>query len=93
MLIVSEAVEKVLSKGKIPMHIYLSIYEALIEIDKNKDITLYDVTDIQDQHHKLKYHYYRLRKGKYRSIFYFNDVNTHLYAIEKREDIYKAKLI
>ena len=93
MLRVSEVVEKELSKGNIPKDIYLMIYNALIEIDKNKDITLYDVRDIKDQHHKLKYHYYRLRKGKFRAIFYFSDDDTYLYAAGKREDIYNNKKI
>ena len=33
--------------------------------------------------------YYRIRKGKYRAIFYFDDDNTILDFIGKREDIYK----
>ncbi len=91
MLVISGDVLKTYKKGRPPRHIYVSIYNALIEVDKTKDISLYDITDIQDQHNKYKYHYYRIRKGDYRGIFYFDNDNTYLYAIEKREVSYNKK--
>lgn len=33
--------------------------------------------------------YYRLRKGKYRAIFYIEEENIFVIAIDKREEVYK----
>ncbi len=92
MVVLDKSVIKELKKHKVPKHIYENIYNALIDIDRHKDISLYDVTEIQDQHHQYKYHYYRIRKGDYRGIFYFDSDDTYLYAIEKRETVYNLKL-
>ena len=33
--------------------------------------------------------YYRLRKGKYRAIFYIEATNFYVISIAKREEVYK----
>ncbi len=94
MLIIEKPLIKKYKKGLIPRYIFNNITTALIEVDKTKNIDLYDITDMQDQHQKYKYYYYRIRKGDYRGIFYFDEENnTHLFMIATREDIYKIKLI
>ncbi len=93
MVIVDEEVSKQLKKGKPPIKIFKSFYKALIDIDKEKNIKLYDCLPYKDQHHKYTYTYYRIRKGDYRGIFRFDDSDTILVALGKRDEIYSTKLI
>ena len=93
MLIIEDTVKKTLKKHLVPKHIYVNIYNALTTVDEIKNVDLFDITDMQDQYQKYKYHYYRIKKGNYRGIFYFDGDNTHLYAMGKRETVYDTKLI
>ena len=83
---ISDLSLKILKKNQIPKDIFDNIYTALSEVDKTKNLSLFDITEIIENSIIT---YYRIRKGKYRAIFYFNDDNTILDFIGKREDIYK----
>ncbi len=86
MLIIDSNVKKELRKNKIPKDIFINIYNALIEVDKSKDIGLFDIKEMKGNY---SIDYYRIRKGKYRAIFYFDENNTILDFIGKREEVYK----
>ncbi len=86
MVIIDKAIVKLVMKGLIPKHVYKLIINAIGEIDISKDISKYDCTDWQDQHHKLKHHYYRIRKGDYRAFFYFDNDDTVIRAIRHKSD-------
>ena len=86
MVYYEEDVEKDLSKGKIPQDVFVHMNNAFISIDSTKDLTLFDIKKLIS---KEKTSYYRLRKGKYRAIFYLEDDNLYVIKISKREDVYK----
>ena len=77
---------KSLKKGKIPKEIFEHIHNAFIAIDKTKDLTLFDIKKLKES---KKRNYFRMRKGKYRAIFYIENHNIFVITIDKREEVYK----
>ena len=77
---------KSLKKGKIPEEIFEHIHNAFIAIDKTKDLTLFDIKKLKES---TKRNYFRMRKGKYRAIFYIENHNIFVITIDKREEVYK----
>jgi len=86
MVIISNLSLKILKKNQIPKYIFDNIYTALSEVDKTKNLSLFDITEIIENSNIT---YYRIRKGKYRAIFYINNDDVIIDLICKREDIYK----
>ena len=86
MLIISDLSLKILKKNQIPKDIFDNIYTALSEVDKTKNLSLFDITEIIEN---SSITYYRIRKGKYRAIFYISNDDIIIDLICKREDIYK----
>ena len=86
MLVIDKEAAKLILKSGIPKKELDKLKDALKIIDKTKDLTLFNITEMKGDYSKI---YYRIRKGKYRAIFYFDDDNTILDFIGKREDIYK----
>jgi mRNA interferase RelE/StbE len=83
-----EAIVKRIEKGKIPKEIFVHINNALISIDMTKDLSLFDIKKMKESEERKRI-YYRLRKGKYRAIFYIEDDDIYVVALDKREDVYK----
>lgn len=86
MIFYESEVQKVLSKGLIPLKIFQSLHNAFIALDQTKDFELFDIVKLKG---KSERNYYRLRKGKYRAIFYVEKSNYYIIKIAKREEIYK----
>ena len=83
---ISDLSLKILKKNQIPKDIFDNIYTALSEVDKTKNLSLFDITEIIEN---SSITYYRIRNGKYRAIFYINNDDVIIDLICKREDIYK----
>ena len=79
-------VYKSIKRGKIPKDIFEHINNVFVAIDKTKDLTLFDIKKLKEA---TKRNYFRLRKGKYRAIFYIENNNIFVIAIDKREEVYK----
>jgi len=79
---------KRIKKGSIPKEIFIHINNAFYSIDLNKDLTLFDIKQLKISEENSRI-YYRLRKGKYRAIFYMEDDNIFVVALDKREEVYK----
>jgi len=79
-------ISKNLKKGKPPKDIFIHIHNAFIAIDKTKDLSLFDIKKLKEASER---NYYRLRKGKYRAIFYIENEDIYVIALDKREDVYK----
>ena len=86
MVIISDLSLKILKKNQIPKDIFDNIYTALSEVDKTKNLSLFDITEIIEN---SSITYYRIRKGKYRAIFSISNDDIIIDLICKREDIYK----
>jgi mRNA interferase RelE/StbE len=77
---------KDIKKGKIPEKIFLQIHHCLQAVEKIGDLSIFDIKKIKGDY---QYTYYRLRKGKYRVIFYFEDSNIKVIALEHRREVYR----
>lgn len=83
-----EEVLKRVKKGLIPKEIFVHFNNAFISLDVTKDLTLFDIKQLKISE-ETKRIYYRLRKGKYRAIFYIEELDIFVIAIDKREEVYK----
>jgi len=86
-----EEVLKRLKKGQIPENVFLHFNNAFSSIDLTKDLSLFDIKQLKQSEEKMRA-YYRLRKGKYRAIFYVENEDIYVIAIDKREEVYKKWL-
>jgi mRNA interferase RelE/StbE len=77
---------KAVKKGKIPEVIFLQIHHCFQAIESVGDLTIFDIKQIKGEHKKT---YYRLRKGQYRAIFFFESKNIKVVALEHRSEVYK----
>jgi len=58
---------------------------AFLSLDLTKDLGLFDIKKIKGNFDR---EYYRLRKGKYRAIFYMLNDDFYIIYIGKREEVY-----
>jgi mRNA interferase RelE/StbE len=84
----AEDIAKRIGKGSIPQDIFLHINNAFTAIDVTKDMSLFDIKQLKMSKETSRI-YYRLRKGKYRAIFYIENGDIMVMALDKREDIYR----
>jgi len=84
----AEEIVKRISRKLIPEHVFLHINNALTAIDLTKDLNLFDIKQLKMSKGENRM-YYRLRKGKYRAIFYIDSNDILVIALDKREDIYR----
>lgn len=88
MIYFSEEIEKRINKKAIPKEIFLQFDNAFKSLDLTKDLSLFDIKKLKNSENKERV-YYRIRKGKYRAIFYIEDKDFYIIALDKREDVYK----
>ena len=84
----AEDIVKRISKGLIPKEIFLHLNNAFMAIDTTKDLNLFDIKQLNLSKETNRI-YFRLRKGKYRAIFYFEDDDIFVIALDKREEVYR----
>ena len=84
----AEDIVKRISKGLIPQNIFLHINNVFTALDITKDLNLFDIKQLKMSKETNRI-YYRLRKGKYRAIFYVEKNDIFVVALDKREDVYK----
>ena len=84
----NEDILKRIKKGQIPKEVFVHFNNAFSSLDLTKDLSLFDIKQLRKAEEKSRI-YYRLRKGKYRSIFYLEDEDVVVIAIDKREEVYK----
>jgi mRNA interferase RelE/StbE len=80
------AVRKQIEQRLIPTQVMRTIHNALIALDHTRDLNLFDVREMRGSFRRT---YYRLRKGKYRAIFFFDDAGIAVVHVGKREEVYK----
>lgn len=79
-------VSKAVKKGILPREIFTRFNNAIIALEATGDLGLFDVKKLKSSEKRI---YYRLRKGKYRAIFYIENNNYYVISIEKREEVYR----
>ena len=82
-----EVIKKV-KKGLIPKDVYLHFDNAFKSLDLTKDLSLFDIKQLKVSE-EVNRIYYRLRKSKYRAIFYLEHEDVFVITIDKREEVYK----
>ena len=81
-----EGVLKSLKKGLIPKDTFNLFDHAFIALDTTKDMNLFDIKRLKSTGTR---YYYRMRKGKYRAIFYIEKNDFFVIKIAKRDEVYK----
>ncbi len=75
-----------IKKGDLEKQVIKRFHNAFLSIDLTKDMGLFDIKRIKGDYSK---DYFRLRKGKYRAIFYFDGDDIFVIDIGKREEVYE----
>ena len=81
-----DKIKKAVKKGLLPKGIFKRFSNVFISLDTTNDLGLFNVKKLRTSKNRT---YYRLRKGKYRAIFYIEDHNFYVIEIDKREEVYK----
>jgi mRNA interferase RelE/StbE len=84
----SEDIMKSLKKGQISRDVFILFNNAFKSVDLTKDLNLFDIKSLKENS-SINRIYYRLRKGKYRAIFYIENEDISVITIDKREEVYK----
>jgi mRNA interferase RelE/StbE len=85
MIFYENVVKKSVTKGLIPENVFKRFNNAFIAIDTTNDLGLFDIKKLKSSEQRT---YYRLRKGKYRAIFYIENGNYFVISIAKRNEVY-----
>ena len=85
MIFYEKAVQKSIHKWEIPSEIVKNFHNAFLSLDLTKDLNLFDIKKLKGNFDRI---YYRLRKGKYRAIFYIDKDDFYIIYIGKREEVY-----
>jgi mRNA interferase RelE/StbE len=86
MVLYEDNIKKSVKKGALPKDVFERYKNVFIALDKTNDLGLFDIKKLKSSENRT---YYRLRKGKYRAIFYIEDNNYYVISIAKREEVYK----
>jgi mRNA interferase RelE/StbE len=78
-------VRKAIEKGLIPKKITQTIHNAFKSIELTQDLSLFDIKEMKGNYKRT---YFRLRKGKYRAIFYMEEKDISVIHIGKRDEVY-----
>ena len=86
MIYYENEIKKAVKKGLLPREIFIRFNNAFIALDTTKDLGLFDIKRLKSYQDRV---YYRLRKGKYRAIFYIEKDDFNVISIAKREEVYE----
>jgi mRNA interferase RelE/StbE len=71
---------------KIPGRVFVQIHHCFQAIEKVGDMTIFDVKEIKGNYRNV---YYRLRKGPYRAVFFFERDSIKAIALEHKSEAYR----
>lgn len=86
MIFYEDSVKKVVKKGTLPKETFQRFNNVFISLDTTNDLGLFNIKKLKSSEKRT---YYRLRKGKYRAIFYIEKKDYYVISIAKREEVYK----
>ncbi len=85
MVVYEENIKKSITKGSLPKDVFERFNNVFIALDMTHDLSLFDIKKLKSSEKRT---YYRVRKGKYRAIFYRESNNYYVISIAKREEVY-----
>lgn len=88
MIFYAEQILKRIKKNQIPRNVFQNLDNAFRSLNMTDDFNLFDIKKLTDSENANRV-YYRLRKGKYRAIFYRDQNDIYVIAIDKREKVYR----
>lgn len=86
MVFYDKDIKKNVKKGLILKEVVKLFTHVFQSLDQTKDLNLFDIKQLKSSSSK---EYYRLRKGKYRTIFTIEDQDYYVHAITKRSEVYR----
>ena len=87
MIYYEKAVQKSLKKGDIPKRQFEHFHHVFQSLELTKDFNMFDIKKLKGNYSR---DYYRLRKGKFRAIFYIDQNDFYIVYIGKREEVYDS---
>ena len=69
-----------------PRDIFIRFNNVFVALEATSDMGLFDIKKLKSSDIRT---YYRLRKGKYRAIFYVEKNDYYVISIEKSEEVYR----
>ena len=85
MVYYEKSVQKSISKGDIPKQVIQLFHNVFLSLDLTKDLNLFDIKKLKGNYTR---DYFRLRKGKFRAIFYMENDDFYIIYIGKRDEVY-----
>lgn len=85
MVVYEGSVKKSVDKGSLSKDVFEKFNNVFIALDTTHDLSLFDIKRLKTSEKRT---YYRVRKGKYRAIFYIENNNYYVISIDKREEVY-----
>ena len=85
MVLYDEQIKKSARKGDVPAQILRLFNNAFLSLDMTKDFRLFDIKKLKGNYSR---DYFRLRKGKFRAIFFVENSDIHVIYIGKRDEVY-----
>jgi mRNA interferase RelE/StbE len=86
MIFYEDSIKKAVKKGTLPKEVFKRFHNVFIALEATHDLGLFDIKKLKSSEQRS---YFRLRKGKYRAIFYIEDKDYYVISIAKREEVYK----
>lgn len=86
MVFYEDSINKAVKKRALPKETFQRFNNVFISLDTTNDLGLFNIKKLKSSEKRT---YYRLRKGKYRTIFYIEENNYYVISIAKREEVYK----
>jgi len=86
MVFYEDNIKKAVKKGSLPKETFQRFNNVFISLDTTNDLGLFNIKKLKSSEKRT---YYRLRKGKYRAIFYIEAKDYYVISIAKREEVYK----
>ena len=81
-----DEVLKDIKKGRLSKEMFQLFHNAFLALEATNDMNLFDIKRL---HSKKNRTYFRLRKNKYRAVFYVENSNYYVIKIGKRSEVYK----
>lgn len=81
-----ESILKGVEKGRIPERVFLQIHHCFEAIQKVGDMTIFDVKQVKHGSRRINY---RLRKSRFRTLFFFEPGRIKVIAMEHRMEVHR----
>ena len=86
MISYGDSVSRDLKKRKLPKEIFGLFHHAFVALETTGDLNLFDIKRLKANENRA---YFRMRKGKYRALFFIEKGDYFIFEIKKRSEVYE----